>query len=448
MPVESVEAVLAADRVVQIAAVEQQAAPVAAYAAPALAAIGFDATAAGVADSERGGVYQYVAQLARHLAAATRAEVKLLFTLPHPRHLPAVCRFASSLDGDRVSAYRTLLPQRWLRRLRVPADSVVGSVDVFHSPAHLGLKCRNCPVVVTVHDVSFLRDRAGEDMRRQLARADRRRWLMRRRFFGELREHMAGSLAGAARVIAVSHATARELARAFDVPPEKVRVVHNGVRPDLGAADARRVQETRAELGGEEGRYWLYLGQLDPNKNIDTLLEGYARFRARGGRGALVVAGRGQFYGPLLERQARELGIRGHVRFAGYVPDDKVGLLCAAAHALVMPSPLEGFGMPALEGMACGAPVIAAAGGALPEVVGHAAALVSPYEADAYADAMLRLADDEAWRAHLVAAGKARAAQFSWSRAAQETLGVYAEAAGVARSAAAGLPVLRTRAAQ
>jgi alpha-1,3-rhamnosyl/mannosyltransferase len=177
-------------------------------------------------------------------------------------------------------------------------------------------------------------------------------------------------------------------------------------------------------------RYGLCVGVLDPNKNLATLVEGYARYRARGGRAALAIAGRAGWYGAILARHAARLGVADDVHFLDYAPDDALPALYSGARWVAMPSPLEGFGLPALEAMVCGAPVIAARAGALPETVGDAALLVDPDSPDAFADAMARLDDDPALRARLTCDGPARAATFSWRRTARETVAVYAAAGG------------------
>ena len=392
--------------------------------------IGIDATQAGIANGERGGVYQYIRQLIRHVGAASpNSELRLMFALPHRRHTSTIRQFVAEFDRQNVVSRRCPLPMRYLRRWRIPVDLFLGRIDVFHAPAHLGLRCRSSPVVVTVHDLAYLRDRGGESAPAELESEERRQWEIRRGFLAELAEGMEESVREARLVIAVSNATRDDLVAAFGIASAKVRVVRLGVRDDVRRVGADICAAVTTPYG-LRASYWLYVGVLDPNKNLVTMLEGYARYRRQGGKRALAIAGQSAFYGTALRRRARELGIEDDVVFLGYVPDAHLPALYSAATAVVMPSPLEGFGLPALEAMACGTPVIAAGAGALPEVVGDAGLLVDASDARQFAEAMQRLDDDGALRADLAVAGMRRSTQFSWKRAALETLGVYAEAAG------------------
>lgn len=392
--------------------------------------IGIDATQAGIANGERGGVYQYIHQLVRHVGAASpNSELQLMFALPHHRHTSTIRRFVEGLDCQNVVSRCCPLPMRYLRRWRIPVDLFLGRIDVFHAPAHLGLRCRTSPVVVTVHDLAYLRDRGGESAPAELESEERRQWEIRRGFLAELAEGMEESVREARFVIAVSNATRDDLVEAFGIASAKVRVVHLGVRDDVRRVGADICAAVTTPYGLRTS-YWLYVGVLDPNKNLVAMLEGYARYRRHGGKRALAIAGQSAFYGTALRRRAKALGIEDDVVFLGYVPDAHLPALYSAATAVVMPSPLEGFGLPALEAMACGTPVIAAGAGALPEVVGDAGLLVEASEPRQFADAMQRLDDDGALCANLAVAGMRRSTQFSWERAALETLGVYAEAAG------------------
>jgi len=394
--------------------------------------IGIDATEAGIADGERGGVYQYVSQLMRQLCRlAPSAEFRLMFALPRQRHRISIRQFVASLQACNVISRRTLLPLRWLHRLHVPVDVLLGGVDVFHAPAHIGPYCHACPMVVTVHDLAFLRDLGDGRMVDRLDADERRQWIVRQRFFAQLSRNVARSAERARLVIAVSHAAAQDLTASLRVPASKLRVVQNGLRPHMARVTAPELlAAVRRRHRLESGDYWLYVGVLDPNKNLPTMIEAYASYRRGGGKSALVIAGRARFLGGTLQALVAALGLSRHVRFLGYVEDEELPALYSSALGLLMPSPLEGFGLPALEAMACGTPVIAARSGALPEVVGDAGLLVEAYDARQLGETMQRLDQDRALRTVLAAAGMRRAAGFSWERAARETLAVYAEAVG------------------
>lgn len=392
--------------------------------------IGIDATASGIAGGERGGVYQYILHLVRHVATALPdSELELMFALPHYRHSGTIRQFIAGLGCPNVISRRCLLPAHYLRRWRIPVDLFLGKIDVFHAPGYLGLRCRATPVVVTVHDLAYRRDLGDATTLGELAPDALRWWRMRRAFFAEITERMEESIREARLVIAVSRTVRDDLVAELGVAPEKVRVVHHGVREDLQRIEPVACGAITAAYR-LNAPFWLYVGGLDPNKNLLTLLEGHARYRQRGGKGVLAIAGEPMTYGGVLRQNATKLGLGDAVLFLGYVPDAHLPALYSAAAGVVMPSPLEGFGMPVLEAMACGTPVIAANAGALPEVVGDAGLLVQAFEAQQFAEAMQRLDEDRVLREDLTAAGMRRVAQFSWERAARETLGVYAEASG------------------
>ncbi len=393
--------------------------------------VGIDATPAGITDSERSGVYQYILQLLHKMTTLLPDhEYHLLFALARARHDGTIRNFVEKLNGANVKTVRCRLPMRWMRRWRIPADLFLDRIDVFHALAHLAPRCWDTPIVVTIHDLSYRTDRGGDELPSGLSREARRNWYIRRRFMAQIAAQIEQTVDRARLVIAVSHATARDLVKYLGVAPEKVRVVHNGLRQDVSRTEDPYVLESIRRQYRIPPRYWLYVGQLDPNKNLLTLLEAFSRHNRGHPRAVLAVAGVSKWYRPILEHYATRLNIRDSVRFLGYVPDDDLAPLYSAAIGVVMPSPFEGFGFPALEAMACGTPVIAANAGALPEVVSDAGLLVDADSPMEFACAMEALVSDEALRSSLSAAGICRARRFSWGRAARETFAVYAEAAG------------------
>jgi glycosyltransferase involved in cell wall biosynthesis len=203
-----------------------------------------------------------------------------------------------------------------------------------------------------------------------------------------------------------------------------VHVVHEAAAPHFAPPPTAEIARIRARYG-LDGRYVLFVGLLEPKKNLAGLVEAVARCRAGGGWGAahLAVAG-DSGWGDDLAAAVSRLGLAETVRFLGAVADGDLPALYAGADVFVFPSLWEGFGLPVLEAMAAGAPVVASRRGALPEVAGDAALLVEP-EAAALADALGRVLGDARLRERLREAGLARARGFSWERAAAETLAVY-----------------------
>jgi glycosyltransferase involved in cell wall biosynthesis len=195
-------------------------------------------------------------------------------------------------------------------------------------------------------------------------------------------------------------------------------------------SDPAALREARRAAGATD-RYVLYVGVFDPNKDLHTLLAAFARACPRlGPADALVLAGPRNWFQPVLVEEAERLGIGARVRFPGYVPDALLPALYSGAAAAVCPSPLEGFGFPALEAMACGTPVVVVDAGALPEVTGDAALRVPPRDPEAMARAIERVAADDDLTADLRKRGLARARAFSWERTAKMTLDVYRKVAG------------------
>jgi glycosyltransferase involved in cell wall biosynthesis len=235
------------------------------------------------------------------------------------------------------------------------------------------------------------------------------------------------ALRRASRVIAVSEATRAELLARYRLPPGTVRVVHEAASPAFHppAAAARAAVRARHGL---RGPYVLFVGLLEPKKNLTAVLEAVAHLRREGawGETTLVVAG-ADGWGPDPRTRAVGLGLEAVVRFLGPVADADLPALYAEACAFVFPSLWEGFGLPVLEAMAAGTPVITARRGALPEITGGAALLVEP-AARPVAEALATLLADPGLQLRLRDAGLARAATFSWDRAATETLAVYREA--------------------
>lgn len=218
-----------------------------------------------------------------------------------------------------------------------------------------------------------------------------------------------------------------EIIRFLKVPPEKITVVPCGVDTQVfhPVSDPAQTEATRREYAIPTP-YFLYLGTLEPRKNIERLIEAYAALKAaRPDAPALVLAGRkGWLYDTIFAR-VKELHLEDHVLFTGYVANEDAPILLSGATAFLFPSLYEGFGMPPLEAMACGTPVLTANVSSLPEVVGDCAVLVDPYSVEEIRAGMERLMDDGDLRADLSARGLARAKTFTWERSAEIVMDVY-----------------------
>ncbi len=308
-----------------------------------------------------------------------------------------------------------LARRRW--RLRAAAsyfggpsmDRAFPGVRLFHATEHLLPKLTRARSVFTLHDIAYLLFPEHH--------------LPRNRIY--LRTMMPRFLRRADRIIAVSDSTRRDALRSYPLDPEKIEVIPEGVEPRFRPEIEHDVGvDVRHRLGLPE-RFVLSVGTIEPRKNHATLVEAYAALRDQHPDVGLVIAGgRGWLYEPFFER-VRALGLDGHVVFTGHVPDQDMPALLNAAEVFAFPSEFEGFGLPPLEAMACGIPVVCSDAASLPEVVGDAGLLVSPRDVGAWVQAIDRLLGDPPLRAAFGARGLARARGFSWDAAADRTLEVY-----------------------
>jgi glycosyltransferase involved in cell wall biosynthesis len=354
-------------------------------------------------EEPRSGIGRYTRSLIEHLVRLAPHEAWTLYVdrLPGPDHPSVTIRCVARRQRLLWSLHDA---PRALRR---------DPVDVFHGVTGFELPPRGpWALVTTVHDLIPLRFPA-------LVPA-RHRWAVRC-FLGP-------ALRRAARVIAVSEVTRGELLARFRLDPARVVVVPEAAGPEYAPPAPAALAAARARYALERP-YVLSVGLLEPKKNLGALLEAVARLRRGAAWGAteLLVAGAAG-WGPDPRAHAAALGLDGAVRFLGPVPEADLPALYGGARGFVLPSLWEGFGLPALEAMAAGTPVVASNRGALPEVTGGAALLVEPTP-EPLAEALGQLLEDAALRARLRAAGLARAAQFSWERTARETLAVYRAAA-------------------
>ena len=351
-----------------------------------------------------GGITQYTLALARALAdAAPDDRFTLLRSVKQRGGLPGARNLRS--------APLVTPPHHRLEQLTLPLEVARARPDVLHSPDFIPPFRRPFRSVVTVHDVGFLR--FPETLTDES-----------RRYYGQV----GRAVRSAERTIAVSHATARDLAELLDAPLDRVRVVHNGV-------DALFSPVTDpAALAGTRGRYGLdrpyvaFLGTFEPRKNLPTLLRAFRIVRERHDLLLALVGRRGWLYEPIFAL-IDELGVRPVVRVIEEAPRAEFPTLLSGATVFAFPSLYEGFGIPPLEAMACGTPAVVADTSSLPEVVGNAALLHPPTDHEALADALLRVVEDTGLHTTLRARGLERAARFTWGRAARETLAVYREAA-------------------
>lgn len=271
------------------------------------------------------------------------------------------------------------------------------------------------PTVVTVHDLSFLRYPEKHP-------PERVRYL--ERYFRE-------RITRASHFVTGSEASKREMIALMGLTSDQVTVTPLGVAAQFRQLPAPLVQHGLRHHGLEFKRYLLYVGTLEPRKNIPELLEAYAQLSdGLRARYPLVLAGARGWLMEQFDRKLKRLGIASNVRKLGYVPEEDLVALYNGAVLFVYPSLYEGFGLPPLESMACGTPVIASNVSSVPEVVGAAGLLIPPGDPQRLKEAILRLLSDEAAHNAMRQAGLARARRFSWERCAHMTLAVYDRVTG------------------
>lgn len=297
----------------------------------------------------------------------------------------------------------------WLGQLaHVGFNRLLPGAELFHATEHLLLPLRGVPTVLTVHDLIF---------RRYPAHHKRlNRWY--------LNTTMPLFCRRADHIIAVSEQSKRDVIEAYGIPAEKITVIYEAADPRFRPQPPEDVAAARARYGLPE-QYVLFVSTIEPRKNLSRLLAAFERVHAAGLADALVIVGKrgwlfDAFFADLAHSPAKDAVI-----FPGFVPDADLPAVYAGAQAMAFPSEFEGFGLPVLEAMACGAPVVCSDTSSLPEVAGDAALLVDPLNVDALAAALARVLQDEPLREQMRARGLAQAARFSWARAAEETLAVY-----------------------
>jgi len=244
------------------------------------------------------------------------------------------------------------------------------------------------------------------------------------------------SVRQADRVIAVSHSTAADLQRIWKVPASKIEVIHHGVGPAYRPEDPRAASELVANKYGVSKDYALTVGTVGPHKNLVTLVKAMRILRERGQLffQLLAVGAQGRKNSSVL-KAVWSSGLTGeNIRFLGFVPDEDLPVLYSGSSSFVLPSLYEGFGLPLVEAMACGVPVVASNTSSIPEVVGDAALLVPPTRPEAFAEAILRVRSDADFRKAMIQKGLSRAACFRWDNAACQLLECMRNVFGEKRS--------------
>jgi glycosyltransferase involved in cell wall biosynthesis len=314
-------------------------------------------------------------------------------------------RFLNNLPG-----FRRLSQQ--VQQLKFSRGFHSNPATLYHEPNYLAFRFDG-PVVVSAHDASWVRYPETHPIERVR--------IMNRLF--------PKSLGQANRIIVDSDFVAREMNDLFNIPFNRIRRVHLGVTSNFRPMSATETLSVCRQFDLEYGGYVLAVGTLEPRKNLISLIQAYRNLSpALSGHYPLVIAGMGGWRHEQIDQEMALLERQGLLRVLGHVEEHALPSIYASARLFVYPSIYEGFGLPPLEAMASGVPVIVSNRASLPEVVGQAGILVDPQDIDAMAAAIRSVLEDQQRHQRMAAAGLQRSSQFTWSRCAQNTLDVYNEA--------------------
>ncbi len=359
-----------------------------------------------------GGIGRYTRELVTALAQQdTQTDYRLFVAGHNQRSLPEP-------PGSNFTWKPARQSTRWFartwHRLQVPLriEQWTGPVNLLHATDFtLPPTSRHTRTILTVHDLSFERapDTATPELRAYLSKVVPR------------------SVEKAHLILADSESTRQDLIALYDVPFQKIQVLYSGVDDRFyPVQDKEAIKAVREQYKIGNQPFILSVGTIQPRKNYGRLLEAFHRMDRKDMK--LVIAGAKGWLDDPLYKQVKKLKLENRVQFIGFVTDEHLPALYSAASVFAFPSLYEGFGLPPLEAMACGVPVVVSNTSSLPEVVGDAAELVDPYDVDQLADAITRVLDSDTLRHRLINQGQMRAQGFSWRTAARQLLQYYTKA--------------------
>ncbi|HLC45165.1 MAG TPA: glycosyltransferase family 1 protein [Patescibacteria group bacterium] len=364
---------------------------------------------------EKAGIAHYTYHLVKNLLALARTDEFVLFFDHRARGIaPQFLEPNSIIRFFSFSRYKKYLPFVYSHILSA-STIAEEKLDLFHSPANVVPFRYGGKFVVTIHDLAIYREPNMFPSRQGFS----------------IRYLVPRSIQRAERIIAVSESTKRDVIEFFKLPKEKVVRIYEGVDHDrfIGVGSDDAVAEHLKRTYGIKKKYILYVGTLEPRKNLIRLIEAYYQALQRGpslmNQYQLVLAGsKGWLYEEIFE-EVKSRNLEQHVMFLGYVPPGDLPNLYRLATVFVYPSIYEGFGLPVLEAMAAGTPVLTSSVSSLPELTGDAAVLVDPLDTEGMSEALEKLLKDTSFRASLAERGRRRAREFSWKKCATQTLQLY-----------------------
>ncbi len=354
------------------------------------------------------GIHKYITQTVRHLPLAD-PDLRVTLFASHP---PAGLSSAITVQASRWKTERPPIRILW-EQLALPGAAQRARAEVLHATAFVAPIVQPCPTVITIYDLSFA-------LFPQYFRGFNQTYLRVGARFSARR---------AQRVIAISEQTKRDVQRLYGVPLERVDVAYPGVDEALRPAPAEQVAQFKQRKRLPE-KFLLFLGTLEPRKNLTMLVKAFAEFKRLCPEAVLVLAGGAGWLAEGLFAAIEQSGVKESILCPGYVSAEEKTMWYSAATAFVYPSTYEGFGLPPLEAMACGTPVLTSNAASLPEVVGDAGTTIGPEDARDWIAALQRVWNDAAYRAELADRGLRQAQKFTWFVAAQHIAASYRRALG------------------
>lgn len=359
-------------------------------------------------DESSGGIGTYSYQLIKNMNILDQTNE---YSLIH--HTPKFIDIYQNNSEILIKSYSSHYKATVWKFINAPLKlKTVKGLDIVHDLNGIGPLSFNMPFkkIITVHDIIPVLFPDTFDFPISLLH----------RYF------LPKTLENAEKIITVSNCTKEDILSYYNVSPEKIKVIHNAVNERFKPQESQEIGKVRNRYG-LNFPFILYVGTLEPRKNIPIILKALHEIRIKNLDYKLVIAGKkGWKYKEIFDT-IDALNLHNDVVFTGYVLDEDLPALYSAADLFVYPSLYEGFGLPPLEAMACGTPVITSNTSSLPEVVGGAGITVDPYDVDILADSIYRVLSDQKLKERMVEKGLDRAKEFSWKRCAIETLKVYDE---------------------
>ncbi len=352
------------------------------------------------------GIGSYTIQL---LTALSKIDAENEYLLLQHRRQPRPV-----IDAHRFSRVTLFTPAHHrFEQWPLSVETALLNLDLIHSPDFIPPLHNRIPAVITIHDLAFL-------LYPKFVTADSAR------YYGQVED----AVKRANRIIAVSQSTRNDIIKLLGAPESKIDVIYEAAAPFYRSISREQAQQSLQAAGIPFSKdFILFVGTIEPRKNLTSLIRAYHILRNDYHHELpLVLAGAPGWLSDDVHALVNELGLEKHVHFLGKTANKHILALYNLTTVLAHPAHYEGFGLPPLEAMACGAPVVCSDAGSLPEVVGDAALLVPPEDVEAWAAALHRVIDDERLQDDLSQKGVARAKTFSWEKAARETLETYRKA--------------------